>query len=115
MSADTLRRVTLTCFAALIALGIAWEIWLAPLQPRSWLLALKVVPLALALPAIGRGDIRAFQWWSMLILLYLAEGTVRTASDIGPSVPLAALETVLATVAFVAILLYVRARRHAAL
>ena len=113
MSAQTLRRITLACFAALIALGIVWELWLAPLRGQGWLLALKVVPLALALPAIARGNVRAFQWWSMLILLYLAEGAVRTASDVGPSVPLAALETFLAAVAFLAILFFVRARRRA--
>jgi uncharacterized membrane protein len=113
MSAQTLRRITVACFAALIVLGIAWELWLAPLRAQAWLLALKVVPLALALPAIARGNVRAFQWWSMLILLYLAEGAVRAASDVGPSVPLAVLESLLAGVAFLAILFFVRARRHA--
>jgi uncharacterized membrane protein len=95
----------------LIVLGLAWELWLAPLRPGGWLLSLKVVPLAFALPAIARGDVRAYQWWSMLVLFYMAEGLVRAASDTGPSVPLAIIETALSVTAFVAILLYVRAKR----
>ena len=113
MSADFLRRVTLACFLSLVALGIAWETWLAPLRPGAWLLALKVLPLAIALPALARGEVRAFQWWSMLVLLYLAEGLVRAVSDQGASAALAAVETGLAGIAFVAIVLYVRRRRLA--
>lgn len=114
MSPETLRRLTFACFAALIVLGLAWELWLAPLRPGGWLLSLKVVPLVFALPAIARGDVRAFQWWSMLVLFYMTEGLVRAASDTGPSVALAIVETALSVTAFVAILLYVRAKRLAA-
>jgi uncharacterized membrane protein len=114
MSADALRRLTLACFLALIALGVAWETWLAPLRPGAWLLALKVVPLVLVVPAIARGHLRTFQWWSMLVLIYLAEGLVRAASDQGPSASLAVVETLLAAVAFVSILLYVRKYRREA-
>jgi uncharacterized membrane protein len=110
---ERLRRIVLACFLALIVLGIAWETWLAPLRPGAWLLALKVLPLVFAVPAIARGKVRAYQWWSMAILLYFTEGVVRATSDIGPSVPLAILETLLATVAFAAILAYVRSRRQA--
>lgn len=111
MSADALRRLTLACFLGLIVLGLAWEIWLAPARPGAWLLALKVIPLALALPAIAGGRVRAYQWWSMLVLIYLAEGLVRATSDQGTSASLALLETLLAAVAFVSILFYVRRRR----
>ena len=112
---DFLRRTVMACFVALIALGVAWETWLAPLRPGAWLLALKVLPLVLALPAIARGRVRAYQWWSMAILLYLTEGLVRSASDTGPSVPLAVAETLLAATAFAAILAYVRSRRRPAM
>lgn len=111
MSLAVLRRLVVACFVALIALGIAWELWLAPLRPGAWLLALKVVPLAVALPAVFAGRTRAYQWWSMLILGYLAEGLVRASSDRGHSAALAAVETLLAAVAFMAILLYVRETR----
>ncbi|MFA7665446.1 MAG: DUF2069 domain-containing protein [Burkholderiaceae bacterium] len=114
MSSQTLRRIVLACFLALIALGLAWEIWLAPLRPGAWLLSLKVLPLALAIPPIARGTVRTYQWWSMGILLYLCEGLVRVSSDTGPSVPLAALETALAGIAFAAILAYVRSKRRSA-
>ena len=115
MSAPLLRRITLACFVALIVLGLAWETVLAPLRPGAWTMALKVVPLALALPALARGRVRAYQWWSMLVLAYLAEGLVRATSDVGPSAGLAMFETLLATAAFAAIVLYVRTVRAAAL
>jgi len=109
-----LRRFVVGSFIALVALGIAWELWLAPLRPGGWALSLKVVPLALALPSLARGRVRAYQWWSMLVLVYLAEGLVRATSDRGPSVPLAIIETGLAAFAFMAILLYVREARKRA-
>lgn len=109
-----LRQIVLACFVALIALGVAWETWLAPLRPGAWLLSLKVLPLVMALPAIARGRVRAYQWWSMAILLYFTEGVVRATSDTGPSVPLAVAETLLAATAFAAILAYVRTRRQPA-
>ena len=46
---------------------------------------------------------------------YLAEGLVRATSDVGPSAGLAMFETLLATAAFAAIVLYVRTVRAAAL
>jgi uncharacterized membrane protein len=114
MSLPALRRLVVGSFIALIVLGLAWETWLAPLRPGGWALALKVLPLALAVPSLMRGRLRAYQWWSMLVLVYLAEGLVRAASDRGPSVPLALLETGLAALAFIGILLYVREARRVA-
>ncbi len=119
------RRIVIACVLALIVLGLAWELWLAPLRPApplgtsflglkiswlpaSWTLSLKVVPLVLALPALWAGRVRAFQWWSMAILIYLTEGLVRATSDLGLSRPLAWLEVALALGAFLAILAYVR-------
>ncbi len=112
-TADSFRRIVVFCFAALIILGLAWELWLAPLRPGAWLLAVKVIPLAMALPALASGRVRTFQWWSMIVMLYLAEGLVRATSDIGPSVPLAWIEAALSTIAFLAILGFVRASRRA--
>jgi len=112
VSSSSLRRIVVACFAALIVLGIAWETWLAPLRPGAWLLSLKVVPLLFALPGIAAGRMRVHQWWSMLILGYLAEGVVRAASDAGISARLAWIETALCALAFTAIVLYVRRARH---
>ena len=104
------RRWVLACFVALIILGVAWEFWLAPLRPGGSLLALKVLPLVFSLPALRASRLRVYQAWSMGILLYLCEGLVRAASDHGLSASLAVIETVLAAIAFGALLLYARVR-----
>jgi len=99
------------CVASLIGLiflGLAWELWLAPLRPGGSLLALKVLPLLLPLFGILRGKIYTYQWATMLILAYLAEGTVRAWSDRGLSAQLAIVETVLALIFFAGCVLYVR-------
>lgn len=85
---------------ALIALGLAWEIWLAPLRPGGSWLALKVLPLVFALRGVLAGRRRTYQWASMLILAYLAEGTVRAWSDHGLSAGLALAQAVLALTFF---------------
>ena len=100
--------------AALILLGIAWETWLAPLRPGGSMLAFKVLPLILALPAFWNGRVRVYQLWSMLILAYLCEGVVRGMSDGGRSAILGWVETALALAIYLAIMRYVQLRRHAA-
>lgn len=107
-----LRRLVVGAFVALIVLGLAWELWVAPLRPGGSALSLKVLPLVFALPPLLRGHVRTYQWWSMFVLAYLAEGLVRATSDRGPSVPLAIVETGLAALAFTAILLFVREARR---
>jgi len=99
------------CAASLIALiflGLAWELWLAPLRPGGSLLALKILPLLLPLFGILRGRAYTFQWSSMLILAYLAEGAVRAWSDRGLSAQLALAEALLSLVFFCAAIVYVR-------
>lgn len=99
------------CAASLIALiflGLAWELWLAPLRPGGSLLALKVLPLLLPLFGILRGRTYTFQWSSMLILAYLAEGVVRAWSDRGLSAQLALAQTLLSLAFFSGALIYVR-------
>ncbi|MCA8415033.1 MAG: DUF2069 domain-containing protein [Burkholderia multivorans] len=92
---------------ALIALCIAWEVWLAPLRPGGSALMLKAVPLALALPGVWRRNIYTMQWASMLVLVYFAEGIVRGMSDRGLSATLGWCETALALGFFAAALAYV--------
>ena len=99
------------CVASLIALiflGLAWELWLAPLRPGGSLLVLKVLPLLLPLFGILRGKIYTYQWSAMMILAYFAEGTVRAWSDRGLSAQLALVETALTVVFFAGCVLYVR-------
>jgi uncharacterized membrane protein len=112
---DRFRRLAVACVVALALLALAWELWLAPLRPGGSLLALKALPLALAVPALWRGGLRAYQWWSMLILLYVCEGTVRALSDPSPAGRLlGGIEALLAVLAYGAILGHVRAARRAA-
>ena len=106
-----LKRIVVSSFIALIVLGLAWELWLAPLRPGAWLLGLKVIPLMLAVPALQAGRVRVFQWWSMIVMIYLMEGSVRAASDPGLGALLGTIEACLAGIAFLAILAYVRAMR----
>ena len=67
--------------------------------------------VVIALPWLWQGRVRAYQAWSMGILLYLCEGVVRGMSDPGAGRALGWIETALACLAFGAILAYVRARR----
>jgi uncharacterized membrane protein len=96
---------------ALIFLGLAWELWLAPVRPGGSLLALKILPLLAPLFGILRGKIYTHQWTSMLVLAYFAEGAVRAWSDRGPSAQLALAEAALAAICFVACIAFVRSAR----
>ncbi len=110
-----LRRLRRTAFGLAVAiavLGAAWETLLAPLRPGGSMLALKVLPLVLALPLLRHGHVRTFQWWSMLILFYLCEGVVRGMSDGGLSATLGWFEAALSAAAFATIVAYIRAARR---
>ena len=103
------RRLTLLTFAALALLSLGWELWWSPLKPGGSLLALKALPLLLALPFLARGSMKAYQWWSMLVMLYLCEGLVRMVSD--PSLTgrwLGGIEAALSALAFGTVVAYVR-------
>jgi len=97
---------------ALIFLCLAWELWLAPLRPGgSWLL-LKALPLLLPLLGILRGRRYTFQWASMLILAYFAEGAVRAASESGTAAVMASLEVLLSLAFFFSAIFYARLTRE---
>ena len=96
---------------ALIVLGLAWELRLAP--TGSGTLAIKVLPLLLPLPGLMRLRLYTYRWTSLLVWLYVAEGAVRAASDPGLGALLASAEIVLALVLFVACAIHVRARLRA--
>lgn len=99
---------------ALIALSLAWELWLAPLRPGGSALALKALPLVFALRGTWRRDVYTLQWASMLVLLYLAEGIVRGMTDGGLSARLGWIEALLALVFFGCALGYVAPYKRAA-
>ncbi len=92
----------------LIALCIAWELFLAPLRSGGSWMVLKALPLLAPLPGILRASRYTCQWASLLSLAYFAEGVVRAASDPTPSRYLAMLEIVLATTLFVSLIFLAR-------
>lgn len=97
---------------ALIFLCVAWELFLAPLKPGGSWLVLKVLPLLAPLMGVLHGRRYTFQWSTLLIWLYVAEGATRAFSDRGASQALAALELVLALAYFAFAVAWLRAGRR---
>ena len=95
---------------ALIFLCVAWELFLAPVRPGGSWLALKAVPLMVPLFGVLHGRRYTFQWTTLLIWLYFAEGIVRAYSDSGLSARLAAAEIVLVLAYFASAVAFVRSR-----
>jgi uncharacterized membrane protein len=96
---------------ALVFLCVAWELWLAPVRAGGSALVLKALPLLLPLFGVLRGKRYTYQWSSMLILAYFAEGVVRAWSERGASQALALAEIVLSMVFFTAAICYARFTR----
>jgi uncharacterized membrane protein len=108
---DVLRLTAAGSLFCLFLLCLAWELWLAPLRPGGSLIALKALPLLLPLRAILEGRLYTYQWSSLLILAYLAEGVTRAWSERGVSQQLAIAETVLSVAFFAAAVAYARLAR----
>jgi len=102
------RALAVASLLALIALGLAWELWLAPTGNRT--LALKVLPLAAALVGLLKLRLVTYRWVSLLVWVYFIEGVVRATSGGGTSVALAAVEIVLCLLLFAACVMHVRRR-----
>jgi uncharacterized membrane protein len=107
---QAIRAVAVASLLALIALGLAWELALAPLRPGGTLLALKVVPLCIPLAGLLRHRMYTYRWLSLLVWLYFIEGVMRAWSDpvAPPWIPL--LEIALCVVLFGACAAHVRSR-----
>lgn len=112
--AKTAQVIASVTLGALIVLCVAWELWLAPLRPGGSLLALKALPLALCIPGVFSGKRYTYQWSSMLILAYFAEGVTRAWAEHGMSQILASIETLLTLGFFAAAVSYARSTRAAA-
>ncbi|HKW83180.1 MAG TPA: DUF2069 domain-containing protein [Burkholderiaceae bacterium] len=106
------RRVAVATLMALIALGLAWELWLAPTGRGT--LALKVLPLLLPLPGLLNNRMYTYRWLSLLVWLYFAEGAVRATSERGTGALLATVELVLCLLLFAACAAHVRWRLRTA-
>ena len=98
----------------LIVLCIAWELVLAPLRPGGSWMVIKALPLFAPLAGTLRRNVYTMQWASMLVLMYFAEGVVRTWSERGMSQAMAALETVFSTVFFFCAIFFLRPYKKAA-
>jgi uncharacterized membrane protein len=96
----TAWRGAVGSLTALIFLCVAWELFLAPIRPGGSWLVLKVVPLLLPLRGVLHERRYTFQWTTLLIWFYVAEGATRAFSDTGLSARLAAAELVLALAYF---------------
>ena len=115
VSTNLLQRAASASLVCLLLLCLAWELWLAPLRPGGSYLALKALPLIFPLFGIIGKNRRTYQWSSMFVLAYFAEGVVRAWSERGTSQWLAAGEIALSAAFFVAVVAYSRlTRQHAA-
>ena len=101
------QLLAVAAFVDLFILCVAWEWFISPLRPGGSWLILKGIPLLFAIRGIWKGKVYTMQWASMLILLYVTEGLVRILES-GTNFWLAILETVLATTAFVCLLIYLK-------
>lgn len=108
MSAGRLQSAAIASLLGLIALGLAWELWLAPLRPGGSWLVLKVLPLLAPLRGLLHGRRRTYQWTSLLALAYLGEGAARVWTEPGPARVLAGVEIGLASALFAACVLAAR-------
>ena len=104
------RTATIVLLLLLAAHCVLWEGWLAPLRAGGSWLTLKALPLLIALPGLWRGRRYTYQWFSMLELLYVAEGAVRIF-DPPPTGALAAIELLLACALFLCVLGFARSTR----
>ena len=104
------RWLAVGSLVGLIVLGLAWEMWLAPLRPGGSWLALKVLPLVVPLAGLYKNRMYTYRWVSLMIWLYFTEGVVRAWSDRGLGAQLALLEVVLCLALFAACVLHVRTR-----
>lgn len=106
-----LRLIASAALIALLILCLAWELWLAPLRPGGSTLALKAAPLVLPLPGLVQGRRYTYQWSSLLVLAYFAEGVVRAWSERGASQWLAGAEIGMSLAFFAAAVGYARLSR----
>ena len=108
MNARVINVITSATLIALIALCLAWELWLAPQRAGGSWLVLKVLPLLAPLFGILRGKVYTHRWMTLLIIAYFVEGVVRAYSDSGLSARLAGVEIALALALFASAISYVR-------
>lgn len=105
------RLLAVGSLLGLIALGLAWELFLAPLRPGGSWLALKVLPLCIPIAGLLKHRMYTYRWVSLVVWLYFIEGVVRAIGDRPPGNFLAMLEVLLCLTLFAACVLHVRLRQ----
>jgi uncharacterized membrane protein len=113
LSASLSATLSATLLCGLIFLGLAWELWLAPLRPGGSWLVLKVLPLLLPLRGMLHGSRYASKWLTLLVMIYFTEGVVRSVTERELSQWLAMAETAMACALFVTAIVHVRSTRKA--
>ena len=109
------RTLAVASLLGLIVLGLAWELWLAPLRPGGSWLAIKVLPLCIPLAGLLKNRMYTYRWVSLVVWLYFIEGVVRAWGDRAPGSWLAMLEVFLCLTLFASCAFHVRLRlRNAA-
>lgn len=108
------RWLAVGSLLGLIVLGVAWEMWIAPLRPGGSSLVLKVLPLFIPLAGLLKNRMYTYRWVSLMVWLYFTEGVVRAYSDRAPGNYCAMLQVLLCLTLFAACALHVRIRLHAA-
>jgi uncharacterized membrane protein len=111
---EATRWLAVGSLLGLIVLGLAWELWLAPLRPGGSWLVIKVLPLTLPLVGLLKNRMYTYRWLSLLVWIYFTEGVVRATGDTGLSAWLAGMEVLLCILLFAACALHVRIRLRAA-
>lgn len=104
------RTLAVASLLGMIVLGLAWELWLAPLRPGGSWLALKVLPLCIPLAGLLKNRMYTYRWVSLMVWLYFTEGVVRAWGDKPPGNWLALTQVLLCITLFVACALHVRLR-----
>ncbi|MEO8543342.1 MAG: DUF2069 domain-containing protein [Betaproteobacteria bacterium] len=107
------RTLAVASLIGMIVLGLAWELWLAPLRPGGSWLAVKVLPLCIPLAGLLKNRMYTYRWVSLMVWLYFIEGVVRAWGDKPPGNWLALAQVALCLSLFTACALHVRLRlRH---
>ncbi len=106
------RGLALALLLALIALGLAWELWLAPTGGKT--LVIKVLPLLLPVVGLLKHRLYTYRWLSLLLWLYVTEGLVRGYATDATTLILAWTQVALCVALFVVCGGYIRTRLKSA-
>lgn len=102
------RALSLTCFIALAALLLVWNLVFADLHgARTWVVvSIQLIPLLLVAPGMISGSPRAHAWLCFIVNLYFIQGVL---AAINPTRMIFGwLEAIISLALFVAALLYTR-------